>query len=248
VDRLRRNRRRGVRCAPGHRARARATGRIGASPLADVGIIGFSAEGQPIEAYFFDGHEPGVIIVGSIHGNEPRGAILCEHLVRRLRDGTPADRRVVVVPKANPDGMLRRHRENARGVDLNRNFPAGSFRQSSASGPEPLSEPESRALHDLVLTEQPGLVISIHEPLGVVDYDGPAREWAHCLAERIGLPVRRLGARAGSLGAWVGEVLGLPIVTLELPRGAGRTGTEASWEAFASALLEAIAWPEPAAK
>ncbi len=215
-------------------------------PAAYVGIIGFSAEGEPIVAYFFEGREPGILIIGSIHGSEPGGATLCEHLLWRLRDGTPDDRRVVVVPKANPDGLLRLRRENARGVDLNRNFPAANFRRSSTGGPEPLSEPESRALYDLVREERPGLVISIHEPLGVVDYDGPATEWAHCLAERIRLPLRRLGALAGSMGSWVGETLGLPIVTLELPRGAARPSTAASWEAYASALLDTIAWPEPA--
>ena len=46
------------------------------------------------------------------------------------------------------------------------------------------------------------------------------------------------------MGAWVGEELGIPIVTVELPPGAERESPDALWEAHGPALLEALAWAE----
>jgi len=211
-------------------------------------VIGFSAEGRPIRAHVFGRSGPAVIILGSIHGSEPAGAMLCDELVGQLRRAMPADRRVVVVPEANPDGLALRRRANARGVDLNRNFPAANFRPTAGGGPEPLSEPESRALYYLILAERPALVVTIHQPLAVVDYDGPAEELSHRLAAASGLPARRLGPRPGSLGSWVGEDLRIPIITLELPRSAQRAGGPAMWAAYGPAMLDALGWAEAAAK
>ena len=105
-------------------------------------------------------------------------------------------------------------------MDLNRNFPAGNREDKARFGRTALSEPESQALHGYILQEMPDLIVAIHQPLACVDYDGPAP--APALAARLagttGLPVNKLGARPGSLGAWFGETLGRPFVTLELPR------------------------------
>lgn len=190
-----------------------------------------------------------VLIIATIHGSESAGTPLVRRLLDELRarpellDG----RRVVAMPVANPDGLTRRTRGNARGVDLNRNFPAGNYTARARHGAEPLSEPESRALHELLHAVQPTRVVSLHEPLACVDYDGPAAELAAAIAAQAGLPVRRLGSRAGSLGSYVGEELGIPIITLELPRRAGRQTPEELWARYGAALLTAVSYPEPAA-
>jgi murein peptide amidase A len=92
----------------------------------------------------------------------------------------------------------------------------------------------------LILTLRPRLVLSVHQPLALVDYDGPAESAAAQLSQRIGLPLRRLGARPGSMGSFVGEDLGIPIITLELPGAASKSEPEALWSRYGQALLEWI--------
>jgi protein MpaA len=75
-----------------------------------------------------------------------------------------------------------------------------------------------RALSDLIGKFQPAGLVSIHQPLACVDYDGPAAELAAAMSAACDLPVKRLGSRPGSPGAYFGEILGRPIITLELPK------------------------------
>ena len=61
-----------------------------------------------------------MLVIGSIHGNETAG----HAVIARLRAATPpAGVRLLLVRTANPDGVAAGTRQNARGVDLNRNFP-----------------------------------------------------------------------------------------------------------------------------
>ncbi|MEM7681306.1 MAG: M14 family zinc carboxypeptidase [Planctomycetota bacterium] len=184
--------------------------------------IGESVRGLPIHAYRFEG-DPNLaplLIVGGIHGSEPDSARLTQYWLERFASASPPPGlpTIVAVPFANPDGLLLGKRGNVNGVDLNRNFPAENFRARERYGTEPLSQPESRALHKLIESLNPGVILTIHQPLVCVDHDGPG---SVVLAERIAkvvdLPVKKLGARPGSLGSWAGEVRGAVVVTLELP-------------------------------
>lgn len=187
--------------------------------------IGRSQEGQPIHAAAFGVGQTAVLIHGGIHGDEP-GAV---RAVERLRDtlGDWAGPRVVLVPCVNPDGLAAARKENARGVDLNRNFSAASWRREHPigydPGPAPLSEPESRALAALIEAERPACLVAVHQPFACVNYDGPARALAQRMAAACGWPVREdIGyPTPGSFGSRYGVDLGLPVVTLELPRPAG---------------------------
>jgi len=205
--------------------------------------LGRSVEGQAIDAHALGSGPLVVLFLATIHGNEGAGTPLLERLRAHLH-AHPAllrGRRAVIVPVANPDGLARGTRHNARGVDLNRNFPAPNFRAGpSAGGPRPLSEPESRALHALLGEERPARIVSIHQPLACVDWDGPGETLARSFASLCGLKVRRLGSRPGSLGSYAGITLGLPIVTLELPPGAPRS-RDALWERYGPALLAFLA-------
>ena len=151
-------------------------------------------------------------------------------------------RRVLIVPIANPDGYANHTRGNANGVDLNRNFAAGNWANRRVNGPARRSEPESRAIERLIVAERPARIVSIHQPLECVDYDGPGAPLARIMSEACGLPVRKLGARPGSLGSWAGLERGVPVITLELPGSAGRLDREALWRRYGAALIEAIAY------
>ena len=61
-----------------------------------------------------------VLVVGCIHGNETAGMAVARRLARAA---APRRTDLWVVPTINPDGVAAGTRGNARGVDLNRNFP-----------------------------------------------------------------------------------------------------------------------------
>jgi C-terminal peptidase prc len=207
-------------------------------------VIGTSVEGRPIEAYVFGGEGPGLCILGGMHGDEPAGALICDELIAHLERTKYAGRRLVVVPRVNPDGLERRQRGNARGVDINRNFPVEDWRRNRKGGPWPGSEPESVALYDFIVKEEPVAVVSLHQKLKLIDYDGPAEDLAMRMAKGLGYPVRRMGTPPGSTGAWIGETLNIPLVTVEMPENVERAGAQELWKQCGTALLEALPWAD----
>jgi protein MpaA len=205
-------------------------------------IAGTSVEGRPIEYHVLGAGDDVVLIMAAIHGDEPTGALLVRRVVGHVLEQPElcAGRRLILLPVANPDGLTRHQRHNVRGVDLNRNFPASNWRADPTNGAAPLSEPESWALHALLNQYCPERIVTIHEPLGCIDYDGPAEALARVMHEASGLPVKKLGARPGSLGSFAGLELGVPIVTVELPASARDLDDDALWDRYGPMLLAAI--------
>ena len=80
----------------------------------------------------------------------------------------------------------------------------------------PASEPESRWLHDEIARFRPDVIISVHAPFDVLDFDGPATGVE--MPSRFGrLVLKRVGVYPGSLGNFGGLKEGIPVVTIELP-------------------------------
>jgi protein MpaA len=212
--------------------------------------LGRSVGGKPIYGTVIDDGPEVVLIMATIHGNEAAGTPLVQrlelHLIRHA-DLTQG-RRIILVPVVNPDGRALNLRHNLNGVDLNRNFPADNFNAHTRHGSEPLSQPESRAIHKLIEYYEPARIVSIHQPLSCIDYDGPAQKLAEAMAGGCDLPVRRLGSRPGSLGSYAGQTGGIPIVTLELPRAADRMTDDEKWNNYGAALVEAICFTPVEAK
>ena len=176
-------------------------------------ILGRSVEDRAIEGF---GEGP-LLVFGAIHGDELESAELC----RRFLGTSP---RACVVPVVNPDGLHRAHKDNARGVDLNRNFPARNW--SSAHPPgyfpgeRPLSEPESAALAKLIDETRPHAIVAVHQPFRCVNWDGPAEALAQAMAQACGYPPRASVGypTPGSFGSCYGVDAGVPVITLEMPR------------------------------
>jgi murein peptide amidase A len=216
--------------------------------------VGKSVEGRPLECLVF-GHGPdGVLIFSTIHGSEPAGTALVQRLAENLSQQPDLmnGRQVVLMPVANPDGMARRQRHNAHGVDVNRNFPASNFESGSSMGTSALSEPESVALYRVISAFRPRRIVSLHQPMNegnaCIDYDGPAETLARAMGAECDLPVKRLGTRSGSLGSYAGFLLGIPIVTVELPKTADQWSPEVLWDRYGRMLLAAIEFSESRAK
>ncbi len=169
-----------------------------------------------------------VLVVGAMHGDELSSASLALHWIQ-LAEQTPSNAHWRFIPALNPDGLMSRpaRRVNANGVDLNRNFPTPNWKRDAKlywekrtrkdprrwPGPRPLSEPESQYLYDEMERFQPHLIVSVHAPYGVLDFDGPSVPPA-----RLGrLYLDQVGIFPGSLGNFGGVHKGMPVVTIELP-------------------------------
>ena len=209
-------------------------------------VAGISVENRPIETVVLGTGSDVVLIVATIHGSEPAGTALVEYLSDHLsQDRSLLERRrIVIVPVANPDGMVRNSRFNARGVDLNRNFAAGNRQNNRRNGMTALSEPEASVISQLIRRYQPDRIVSIHQPLSCIDYDGPAKNLAERMAGYCDLPVRKVGALPGSLGSFAGETLNIPIVTMELRKNDDELTAQQLWDRYGRALLAAVAFPE----
>ncbi len=214
-------------------------------------VIGQSVEGRDIRVYELGDGPELIVFIAGIHGSEPAGVPLVKRLVFEL-ERDPAllnGRRVVIVENANPDGLASGRRFNVNGIDLNRNFPADNHNtRRDRHGEAPLSEPESRALyHLLVSLPQPARVITLHQPLKCIDYDGPEAETlplAEALAEVSGLPVKKLGSRPGSLGSWLGVDRQTPTITAEFLKSDTDLPDDALWEKYGAMMLKAVTYPD----
>ncbi len=170
-----------------------------------------------------------VLLIGGIHGDEYSSVSIVfkwMSILNKFHSGLFEWR---IVPLLNPDGLLRRRsqRMNSNGVDLNRNFPSPNWdvesrdywvRRTSRNprrypGPGALSEPESRWLAHQIEDFSPDVIVSVHAPHSIVDFDGPAQA-----PEKLGsLYLKLLGTYPGSLGRYAGVHKEIPVVTIELP-------------------------------
>lgn len=206
-------------------------------------VVGETIGGRPIECNVYGDGKDVFWLIATIHGNEAAGTPLAAKFVEWL-EKHPEEvegRKIVIMPVANPDGFADNVRFNRNGVDLNRNFPAGNWGAADVKphGATPLSEPESRVLMRVLCQYFPNRVVSIHQPLNCVDWDGPADKMAEAMAAKCKLPLDKLGSRPGSLGSFVGTTLGRPIITLELPADAGMD-PDVLWKEYGESLIAAL--------
>jgi len=192
---------------------------------------GTSVLGLPLEVWR-PPKECTLLIFAAIHGEEPETTYALSRALRQLTEPPP---HCAVVLAANPDGLVRGTRGNARGVDLNRNFPSRDWQPNAVThrstmedpsdvllspGASAASEPETQALMALIAELRPKAVVALHAPLACID-DANASPLGQHLAKRTGMPlVRDVGyPTPGSFGSW-GADNGIPVVTYEFPLAA----------------------------
>jgi protein MpaA len=208
-------------------------------------IIGKSVEGRPIWVSEIGKGEEVIVIFGVFHGDEPQGKVIIEELKKYLINNPEIlkDKKVVLVPVVNPDGLVRKSRLNANNVDINRNFPtkdwnARSTKKRCMPGSKPASEPETRAVITLLDKYKPLKIISIHSPMRCINYDGPAKEIAIEMAKYNKYPVKtNIGYETpGSFGTYAGKEKSIPTITLEVSAISGKR----AWAENKDALIAAI--------
>lgn len=167
--------------------------------------------------------EKTILVIGVMHGDEPDGEYLINRYLSEKYDKNSLKNRLLFVPCLNPDGKAQNVRTNSNEVDLNRNFPASNWvlgeRDNFFGGEKPASEMETQFLIYAIDRYKPDLILTLHEPYRVVNYDGPAEEFAKKISEITGYKIEEnIGyPTPGSFGTYCGIEKNIPVITLELP-------------------------------
>lgn len=158
-----------------------------------------------------------VLVIGVFHGDEPQGKFLIEEYLKENNDS-----RLLFIPCLNPDGMAQNTRTNANGVDLNRNFPTKNWELTEKNeffgGACAGSEIETRFIMKIIEKYNPHLILTLHAPFKVVNYDGDAEKISEKISQIINYPVEpSIGyPTPGSFGTYAGIERKIPTITLEL--------------------------------
>lgn len=126
---------------------------------AAVREIGRSVQGRPLRAVTVGTGPTTVLLWSQMHGDEPTATLALADLLAwfaapaaeaGLRDFLAERLTLVLVPMLNPDGAQRFVRENAAGLDVNRDA-------------RRLATPEGRALEDLHRMVRPAFAFNLHD-------------------------------------------------------------------------------------
>lgn len=212
------------------------------------------------------------MIMCGVHGDEITPIKFCFDILEDLDNNKKIigdDNLVIVAPIVNPDSFFKSKptRTNARGIDINRNFPTKDWYKNALKlwktkygaqkrrypGKNPLSEPEVLFQVNLIKRYDPNKVISVHSPLTMLDYDGPvfgsrdssdkgeqAKDLLIKMSEKAsGYKISNYPFFTGSLGNYAGNENQIPTYTLELPNS-DWTKTDQFWKRFRPAIHYAI--------
>ena len=174
-----------------------------------------SKNGQKIELLGNENYKK-TLVIGVFHGDEPQGQFLIENYLKKN------DSPLLFIPCLNPDGMALKVRTNSNGVDLNRNFPTKNWKITEQNeffgGAEPASEIETKFIVNIIEKYKPELILTLHAPFKVVNYDGDAKEISEKISKIINYPVEAsIGyPTPGSFGTYAGIEKKISTITLEL--------------------------------
>jgi protein MpaA len=185
-------------------------------------LVGRSVDGRAITARVVGPStaKRRILVVGCIHGNECAGL----RIVHALARSRPAKRaQLWLIGELNPDGTAAGTRQNAHGVDLNRNFPY-QWRPVSDptyyAGPRAASEPETRAAMKLIRRVRPAVTIWYHQHQDLVDMAGGDRGVARRYAHLAHLRATCLPFLPGTAPGWENhDFAGSTALVVELPAG-----------------------------
>jgi hypothetical protein len=190
-----------------------------------------------------------LLFVGGVHGDEPEGVELATKFLSWLQKNNKSDLHSwYLIPCLNVDGYSKHERTNGHGVDLNRNFPSRDWSPKIKAprynpGPHPTSEPEVKALCQLIEKTKPQAIFHFHSWKPCVVYTGETgRPWAVKAAGESGYEVREdIGyPTPGSLGQYAWFELKIPVICIEEQE---RSDLTQVWPHFASGLQKVMVRP-----
>lgn len=157
--------------------------------------VGYSHQGRKITAKRQGPADAPYVLLalGQMHGSEPKGQSVISAL-RKLSVSDASKVQIWSISTMNPDGAKRRSRSNARGVDLNRNFPTNwkkSRKGTYYSGPRAASERETKAIMKFTEQLRPNAALVFHQHANTVFSvcSKPSRSWVRRTGKLMRLPV-----------------------------------------------------------
>jgi murein peptide amidase A len=194
-------------------------------------IFGHSSQNIPIVGHRFGTVGLHALVIGGVHGDEVEGVVASHGLLEQWIKSFTLPLRVTLIPIFNMDGVLKKERMNARGVDLNRNLPTKDWSPEATTpryqpGPKPCSEPENQALVAFLEKEKPDFICSLHSWKPLLNINGDCAPEAEAMASKTGYIITpTIGySTPGCLGTYSGIERNIPTLTYEIERGlaAGR--------------------------
>jgi protein MpaA len=208
-----------------------------------------SAGKKAIELYTeLHGERAAVLMIGGVHGDEPEGVRLAKETLAWLQKGNSRCS-WALIPCLNVDGFAKKQRTNDSGVDLNRNFPSQDWSPVVKAprynpGPHAASEPEVRALIQLIQKIRPWLIVHFHSWEPCVVYTGsPGKKAAQILGRGTGYEIREdIGyPTPGSLGQYGWLENKTPVICIEAQEGCDLNSV---WPKFGAGLRELLSREE----
>lgn len=212
----------------------------------------FTLNNSPITLYksaphTWDSQKQPLLFIGGVHGDEPEGVRLAEELLNWLDENSSQYPNApwLLITCLNPDGYALNQRVNANGVDLNRNYPSKCWSPDFSKdryfpGAAPGSEPEIKAILDLITEYNPKVILHFHSWEPCVVYAGDiAKKYAQFLSASSGYQLKEdIGyPTPGSLSEFGWKDNSIPIICVEEQEG---TNLDEVWQNFAHGLENII--------
>jgi len=183
-----------------------------------------STNGRAVEMVVAGQGSHRILVIGSLYGNDPESLALVQSTMQALKSTAPKASTILVMKTANPDGLSEHMATNAKGVDLNRNFPSTWFpaQPTRQSGPHPASEIETQNLMRVLQEFQPDRVIHVHDSIGhrpllLLNSHWIAESSRDALPKGIDIGSFQKEFKVGSIEEFVSVRLGKPMATIQLP-------------------------------
>jgi murein peptide amidase A len=231
--------------------------------------------GHPLLFAKFGNSGPTTLILSAVHPDEMTPIPMGFRLARYLKDHPEVYKgkyQVIIAPLVNPDGFIRNvpARTNANGIDPNRNFLTLDWYENSKKfwqgkkerrfrhfpGYFPNSEVETLFQMQLIEEFRPAKILTVHAPLGFLDYDAPPPQQSkddfrlNALTRKL---VDEISAKSdnyrvvnfsiypGSLGNFAGHERNIMTITLELKTTDPKKVDE-YWQQFLPGILHSISF------
>lgn len=187
-------------------------------------IVGYSVKGKPIHIRKYGTAGEMTLIVCGLNGDDRIAVKWIDSFSQQLADAPEMlqGRQIVLLRDPNPDGLTMKTVANDHGVILNQNFPTAGYRPGETSGPGPASEPETRAVLEVLYRLQPQRIMHVQSAgQSEIVWTEKAQAVAESLRDGLQIAAKPWDASqgAGSIEEFAAQILKAEVLTMRLDTG-----------------------------